>query len=64
LLFVAILWQGGFPYVGMMYYRFECVLGRCVLGDIMFVWLGSVNMLLFLVEGGVGLLHILPRCGW
>jgi hypothetical protein len=50
--------------VGMMYYRFECILGHCVLGDIMFVWLGSVNMLLFLVEGGVGFVHILPRCGW
>jgi hypothetical protein len=50
--------------VGMLYYQFECVLGRCVLEGIMFVWLDSVNKLHCLLRGGVGLLHILPRCGW
>jgi hypothetical protein len=44
--------------------RFVCMLGRCVLGGIIFLWLGSVDMPLFLVEGGVGLHHFLLICGW
>jgi hypothetical protein len=50
--------------VGMLYYPFECVLGRCVLEGIVFVGLGSIGMLLCLIMGGVGLLHILQKYGW
>jgi hypothetical protein len=31
---------------------------------IMFMWLGSVGMLLYLIRGGIGLLLILPGYGW
>jgi hypothetical protein len=44
--------------VGSLYYLFECVLGRYVLGDIVFVWLENVGMLLCLIVGGVGHHHI------
>jgi hypothetical protein len=47
--------------VGMLYYQFECVLIRCVLEGIVFVWLGSVSMLLCLIVEGVGLLRILQK---
>jgi hypothetical protein len=50
--------------VGMLYFRFECVLYHCVFEDIMFMRLESVDMLLCLVKGGFVSLHILPRCGW
>jgi hypothetical protein len=49
--------------VGMLCCQFECVLGHDVLRDIVFMWLGSVNKLLCLVKGGIGIHHILPRCG-
>jgi hypothetical protein len=49
---------------GVMCYWFVCVLGCCVLEGIMFLLLGSVDMLLFLVGEIVGLYHILPICGW
>jgi hypothetical protein len=50
--------------VEMLYYLVECVLGRCVLEGIVFVWLGNASMLLCLIVGGVGRLHILQRCDW
>jgi hypothetical protein len=45
MLCVTRLWLGEFPYAGMLYFRFECVLYHCVLEDIMFVRLGSVEKL-------------------
>jgi hypothetical protein len=50
--------------VGMLYYPFECVLGRCVLEGIVFVWLENVGMFLCLIMGGVGHLHILQKYDW
>jgi hypothetical protein len=50
--------------VEMLYYLFECVLGRCVLEGIMFVWLGNVSMLLCLIMGGVVRHRILQKYGW
>jgi hypothetical protein len=50
--------------MGMLCFRFECVLYYCVLEEIMFAWLGNVGMLLCLVKGGFVSLRVLPRCGW
>ena len=61
MLFVTILWLGGFPYARMLCYQFECVLNHYVLEDIVFVWLGSVGMLLCLIVEGVRFLCILKK---
>ena len=63
MLFVAKLWLGECPYAEMLYFRLECVLYHCILEDIMFARLRSVDMLLCLVKGGFVSLRILPRCG-
>jgi hypothetical protein len=48
----------------MLHFQFGCVLCHCILEGIIFVRLENVNMLLYLVEGGVVHHHILQKCGW
>jgi hypothetical protein len=45
--------------VGMLHYWFGCVLIHCVLEGKVFVRLGSIDMPLYLIMEGVGLLRIL-----
>jgi hypothetical protein len=51
----------GFPYVGILCYRFGCVLVRCILEGIVFMWLGSVGMFFCLEKEDIALLCILRK---